>query len=35
MTSNNSENPMYRLNLKLGFQTYDTEIKLMKKLWQE
>lgn len=32
MTSNNSENPMYQLNLKLGFQTYDVEIKLMKML---
>jgi GNAT superfamily N-acetyltransferase len=30
MTQNNSENPMYQLNLKLGFQTYDTEIKLVK-----
>jgi hypothetical protein len=32
MTSNNSENPMYQLNLRLGFQTYDVEIKLVKKL---
>jgi GNAT superfamily N-acetyltransferase len=30
MTSNNSENPMYQLNLKLGFETYDTEVKLVK-----
>ena len=27
-TSNNSENSMYRLNLKLGFETYDAEMKL-------
>lgn len=32
MTSNNSENPMYLLNLKLGFQPYDVEIKLVKNL---
>lgn len=32
MTSNNSENPMYQLNHMLGFQTYDVEIKLMKKI---
>jgi len=32
MTSNNSENPMYQINRKLGFQTYDTEIKLVKSM---
>lgn len=32
MTSNNSENPMYQLNLMLGFQPYDVEIKLVKKI---
>ncbi|MBV7337408.1 GNAT family N-acetyltransferase [Chloroflexi bacterium TSY] len=32
MTSNNSENPMYQINLNLGFQSYDIEIKLVKKL---
>ena len=32
LTSNNSENPMYRINLDLGFQTYDVELKLVKKL---
>jgi GNAT superfamily N-acetyltransferase len=32
MTSNNSDNPMYQLNLKLGFQTYDTQVKLVKRL---
>jgi predicted GNAT family acetyltransferase len=34
MTSNNSANPMYQLNLKLGFQTYDAEIKLVKPMSQ-
>lgn len=32
MTSNNSKNPMYQINLQLGFQPYDVEVKLMKKL---
>lgn len=32
MTSNNSDNPMYQLNLRLGFQTYDTVIKLIRTL---
>jgi GNAT superfamily N-acetyltransferase len=30
MTSNNSQNPMYRLNLSLGFQTYEMLIKFVK-----
>ena len=32
MTSNNSENPMLQINRTLGFQIYDTTIKLVKKL---
>ncbi len=31
MTQNNSENPMLQLNLKLGFEIYDTEIKLVRR----
>lgn len=31
MTSNNSENPMLQLNLKLGFEIYDTQLKFVRR----
>ena len=32
MTSNNSENPMLQLNLKLGFEIYDAHLKFVRRL---
>ena len=34
MTSNNSANPMLQLNLKLGFEMYDAELKFVKRFKQ-
>ena len=32
MTSNNSANPMLQLNLKLGFEIYDTQLKFVRRV---